>query len=164
MTWEGCLDGRFMAPTLLTLKNYSSNMGNWKFQWIVAKISYHICRSKKNPNSEIKVENHGKQVKYPFKACLHYPECSDKPRLALAQHSNFWGPCVTIAAGIMAKNTSQHRGSQWSLLRIHTNILPACKDYHSKWEQCADSPICNHLRPVVFPRKLSVILFVLQWN
>ena len=108
---------------------------------------------RKNPNSESKIENHGKEEKYPFKAHSHYPECSDKPRLTLAQHTNFWGPCVTIAAGIVAENARQHRGSQWSLLRIHTNILPASKDYHSKWEQCANSPVCNHLRPVVVPRK-----------
>jgi hypothetical protein len=56
----GGLLGQFMALELLTLKIYSSNRGDQKTPQIASKNPYSICGFKKNPNSEIQVENHGK--------------------------------------------------------------------------------------------------------
>ena len=60
---SGGLLGRFMSLVLLTLKNLTSNSGDQKIPNIVARISNHIRGSKKNPRSDIRVNNHGKQQK-----------------------------------------------------------------------------------------------------
>jgi hypothetical protein len=48
-----------MVTALSPLKNHSSNMGDQKIPELVLK-SHQIHRSKKNPNSDIQVEKHGK--------------------------------------------------------------------------------------------------------
>lgn len=158
------LGDQFMAPTLWLWKIIAVTWEIKKFHTLLLKYPITFADSRKILTLKSKLRIMANRLKYTFKACLCYPESSDKPRLALAQHSYFRGPCVTIAAGIVTENAGQHRGSQWSLLRIHTNILPSCKGNHPKWEQCADSTVCNHLRPVIVHRKLPVILVVLQWN
>ena len=50
---RGLLPGCLMTRALLTSKNHNSNRGDQNIPLIVAKISYNICGSKKDRNSEI---------------------------------------------------------------------------------------------------------------